>query len=156
MGMRQERDEVIPLPGIPSQFKCTRTFGPNLVEPTPLPSDGIYWDPTDESPWCWSYSVTSTNTGEGYEARFSEVGEDKIMPRMLRRRGDKLNGITDRIFEDVVDESKRQLVSSTRTTSQKVFGNEYRTQDASDMWDRFVVGEKASYNEDEDRYYWGK
>lgn len=92
----------------------------------------------------WTYRVTASTCRDFYEARFKEVGTDVIQPDVLDRHDDAFRGkgLTEALFQKVVQDSGRSLVSSTNAPTRH-FPNEYRTNDADRIWRRLFAEGRA-------------
>lgn len=92
---------------------------------------------------------------EWFDATFTYVDENLIQSTMLSNNSKDCyrgKGITEALFQYVVNTTGKKLISSSNRKEKKNFDNEYRTPCASKVWDRLVKVGKACYDKGEDRY----
>jgi hypothetical protein len=104
----------------------------------------------------WKYQVHLHNPprmeeDDFYYAAFRQIGDARVQVVMLSRNkahyGGK--GITEALFAEVAHRTSLQLVSST---NRKSGSDEYRTVQATRVWNRLVEAKKATYDAASDHY----
>jgi len=111
-------------------------------------------DDTRTGTGTWSYVVRAAGCPDFYEGRFVAVGARDVQPDMLANHGRPeyvAKGITEALFDRVVCDSGRRLISSTNC-GPKNAQTEYRSPSADKVWQRLVRARRATYDPHVDRY----
>ena len=98
----------------------------------------------------WLYRVQDPASADFYEGRFCALGVDRVQSVMLDAHTLRGQGVSEALFEVVVADLRRTLVSSRKEGTGEE--DEWRSADAEKMWKRFVAKGLAKYDQAEGRY----
>ena len=106
----------------------------------------------------WSFKVmmpNNTNDSQWFDFEVTEV-DDNIGKVTVMNHNNYSNfkgkGIPDKMIEEASGLLEKTIISSSNNANFKLSETEFRSLDATKVWERLVTQGKARYNEDEDIY----
>jgi hypothetical protein len=118
-----------------------------------------YWHEKEPNEYGDIWKISVVDDAENYmniaSYRAEEIENNQLKMTMMNNHNSatfSAKGIPEKIIDELAKISKKTVISSTNKLTAKSIDSEYRTGEATKVWERLVSENKATYDSDSDIY----
>lgn len=118
-----------------------------------------YWHEKESNDYGNIWKISVVDEAENYmniaSYRAEEIGDNQLKITVMNNRNSDVfsaKGIPEKIIDELAKISGKTVISSTNKLTAKSIDSEFRTGEATKVWERLVKEKKATYNSNFDIY----